>query len=139
MAAAQLVSHKGIVESVYGEEVTVSIIASSACASCTGKAMCSMSEQKEKKILVCAHNMPFSVGEEVKVIMRLSQGMSAVALAYVFPLCLFMIILLTLFACKVSEVGVALVSVCSMVLYYSLLYVFRDKLKKKYVFEIEKI
>jgi sigma-E factor negative regulatory protein RseC len=69
----------------------------------------------------------------------LAQGLKAVVWAYVFPLSLLMIILLTLHACKISEVGSALGALLAVVVYYFILYWMRHSLKKKYVFEIEKL
>jgi len=79
------------------------------------------------------------MGEEVLVTMRLTQGLKAVMWAYVLPLCLLMIILLTLQACKISEVVSALGALFVVTVYYFMLYRMRNRLKKKYVFEIEKL
>jgi len=139
MASTQLVRHNGIVKAVEPNKVTVTIVATSACASCHGKAFCSMADKKDKTLVIDVINQQFTVGEEVQIIMRLAQGMMAVVWAYVIPLCLLMIILLTLQACKISEAGSALGALFVVVVYYFILYRMRDKLKKKYVFEIEKL
>ncbi len=139
MGNAQLITHKGIVELVRDDDVTVKIEAASACLSCAGKAFCSMSEKQDKIIMASAHNHLFSKGEEVLVKMRLSHGMSAVLWAYVIPLCVLLIFLLTLFAFKIPEAWSGIISVVFIALYYFVLYLFRGKFNKKYVFEIEKI
>ncbi len=139
MDNARLITHKGLVELVQGEEITVNIEVASACLSCAGKAFCSMSEKQDKKIRVHAHNRMFSKGEEVLVKMHLSQGMRAVVWAYVIPLCILLIFLLTLFSFRVPEVWSGIISVVFIALYYFVLYLFRGKFNKKYVFEIEKI
>ena len=139
MASTQLVRHNGIVKTVEANKVTVSIVASSVCASCHGRTMCSMSDKEDKTLVIDVVNQEFTVGEEVQVVMRLSQGMKAVVWAYLIPLCLLLIILLSLQACKISEAGSALLALLSITVYYFMLYRLRNKLKKKYMFEIEKL
>jgi len=139
MASAQVIKHKGIITTVEPNKVTVNIVATSACASCQGKSFCSMSDKKDKTLAIDVVNQKFTIGEEVQVTMRLSQGMMAVVWAYVIPLCLLMIILLTLHACKISEAGSALGALFVVVVYYFMLYRLRDRLKKKHIFEIEKL
>lgn len=139
MASAQLVTHKGVVTAVEVNKVMVNIVATSACAACQGKSFCSMSDKKEKTFVIENVNQTFIVGEEVLVTMRLAQGMKAVVWAFVVPLCLLMIILLTLHACKISEAGSALGALITVTIYYYTLYRMRNRLKKKYVFEIEKL
>jgi len=139
MASAQLVTHKGIITAVEANRVTVNIIAATACASCRGKSFCSMSDKKEKAFVIDVVNHEFTVDEEVQITMRLSQGMKAVLWAYMIPLSLLMIILLTLQACKISEIGSALGALLVVVVYYFILFRLRDNLKKKYIFEIEKL
>ena len=136
---AQSVTHKGIIAAVEPDKVTVNITATSACASCQGKSFCSMSGEKDKMLVVDVVNQEFTIGEEVLVTMRLTQGLKAVMWAYVLPLCLLMIILLTLQACKISEVVSALGALFVVTVYYFMLYRMRNRLKKKYVFEIEKL
>jgi sigma-E factor negative regulatory protein RseC len=139
MASTEKIRHKGVVTAVGLNEVTVNIVATSACASCHGKSFCSMSDKKDKTLVIDVINQEFTVGEEVQVTMRLAQGMMAVVWAYVIPLCLLMIILLTLRACKISEVGSGLGALFVVAVYYYLLYRLRNRLKKKHVFEIEKL
>ncbi|MCL2097447.1 MAG: SoxR reducing system RseC family protein [Bacteroidales bacterium] len=139
MASEQLVEHKGIVTTVEAKKVTVSIVAASACASCQGKSFCSMSDKKDKKFVTDVVNQEFTVGDEVLLTMRLTQGLRAVVWAYIFPLCLLMIILLTLLSCKFSEAGSALAALTAVTAYYFILYRMRNRLKKKYVFEIKKL
>jgi len=136
---AQLVTHKGVVIAVAANKVTVNIVAASACASCQGKSFCSMSDKKDKTLVIDIVNQEFTTGEEVQVSMHLSQGLRAVVWAYLIPLCLLMIILLTLLSCKISEAGSALWSLFAVTAYYFVLYRMRNRLKKKYVFEIEKL
>ncbi|MDR0295435.1 MAG: SoxR reducing system RseC family protein [Prevotellaceae bacterium] len=139
MASAQLIRHKGVITAIGDKEVTVNIVTTSACASCSGKSFCSMADKKDKTCVIDIVNQEFTIGEEVQVTMRLMQGMMAVVWAYLIPLCLLMIILLTLQACKIPEAGSALVALFVVAAYYFMLYRMRDKLKKKYIFEIEKL
>ena len=139
MRASEKIVHKGKVVSVSQDEVLVSILSESACVSCQAKSACTMMGAKEKTITVPKPATDFQQGEEVHVTIRRSLALNAVWWAYVFPLLLFLIILLPSSNIFVSEGLSALLAISSLALYYILLRRFRDKLKKNFVFEIEKL
>jgi sigma-E factor negative regulatory protein RseC len=91
---ADLIKHKGIVEKIDGSHVTVRIVQTSACSSCSAKGLCNASESKEKLIDVYQSQVPCRVGEEVVVCGTTSMGMRAVFLAFGIPL---LILLASLF------------------------------------------
>ena len=134
-----IINHRGIVEKVDGSHIVVRIVQTSACAACSAKGLCNASESKEKQIDVYETNPSCRVGEEVMVCGTTSMGMRAVVLAFGVPL---LILILALgISMKVTNAdalfsaGIALVSVIP---YYIVIYLMKDKLNKTFSFTIEK-
>ncbi|MBQ7945395.1 MAG: SoxR reducing system RseC family protein [Bacteroidales bacterium] len=135
------ISHIGIVEDIKGQAVQVRIQQASACDLCHAKSICSSADTKEKIVEVRAAEGSVSVGDKVMVEGAASMGMKAVFLAYVLPLILLilvMVLCLTLIA-PGNEVVAALVSLGILLPYAVLLYLLKDKLSKKFRFEIRSL
>ena len=134
-----IIKHRGIVEKVDGSHIVVRIVQTSACAACSAKGLCNASESKEKQIDVYEVNPSYRVGEEVMVCGTTSMGMRAVVLAFGVPLLI--LILAVGISMKVTDedamlsAGIALVSVIP---YYIVIYLMKDKLNKTFSFTIEK-
>lgn len=135
------ISHIGIVEDIKGQAVQVRIQQASACDLCHAKFICSSADTKEKIVEVRAAEGSVAVGDKVMVEGAASMGMKAVFLAYVLPLVLLilvMVLCLTLIA-PGNEVVAALVSLGILLPYAFLLYLLKDKLSKKFRFEIRSL
>ena len=61
------IKHLGVVEKVDGSHVTVRIVQTSACSSCSAKGLCNASESKEKLIDVYHNQVSCQIGEQVVV------------------------------------------------------------------------
>lgn len=132
------ISHRGIITAITPELTTVEIISVSACAECHAKGVCGMSESKMKEISVPTD--PYSdrkVGDEVDVVLKKSMGLKAVWISYVIPLFILMILILSLSSVTVHEVYAGLGAIGGVALYYLLIYIFRDRLAKDFVFYIK--
>ena len=132
------VSHKGIVKSVTPELTTVEILSLSACAECHAKGMCGIADSEIKEISVPTD--PYSdhkPGDEVEVMLKKSMGLKAVWISYVIPLFILMILILSLSSVTVHEVYTGLGAIAGVVLYYIVIYIFRDRLSKDFVFYIK--
>ncbi|MBQ5688957.1 MAG: SoxR reducing system RseC family protein [Bacteroidales bacterium] len=131
------ISHEGIVTSIDDNNVEVKILSKSACASCNIKGACNMSEMKEKIINI---NTPkandFQIGQNVMVSMGLGQANKAVVFAYVIPTIILFSMIFILNHFKIEEGINALISISSLVPYYLILFLFRDKMKRKFEYEI---
>ena len=137
----EIISHIGIVEDIKGQAVQVRIQQASACDLCHAKSICSSADTKEKIVEVRAAEASVAVGDKVMVEGAASMGMKAVFLAYVLPLVLLilvMVLCLTLIA-PGNEVLAALVSLGILLPYAFLLYLLKDKLSKKFRFEIRSL
>lgn len=134
---SQVIKHRGTVENIKGTHVRVSIMQASACASCVAKQMCQSSESKEKNIDVyCTDAASFQIGEEVELRGTLSQGLYATVLAYIVPLVLLLMVLLIAVKWTGNEALSALLSVLSLVPYYFVLFVLRNRLMQRFSFTV---
>jgi len=132
------IDHVGTISKIKDEKITVSILNVSACAGCHAKSACSMSDMKEKEIDIIDYSSSFKLGEKVKIVYQESLGWLALLLAYVLP---FVIVLTTLFIATAftNELISGLLALGILLPYYSLLYFFKDRLKKTFSFTIHKI
>ncbi len=131
------VSHDGIITGIKGEEVQAKILSQSACASCNIKGACNMSEMKEKIISIpIPKDKNLSIGQEVKISMKIGQANRAVIFAYVIPVIILISMIFILSALKIDEGISALVSIGSLVPYYFILFLFRNKIKSRFEYEI---
>ncbi|MBO5808999.1 MAG: SoxR reducing system RseC family protein [Bacteroidales bacterium] len=138
MAKKNEIRHSGRILEITPEFTTVQIVVSSACSSCHAKAMCGMSEDEEKVIMVPTD--PYSehkVGDEVEVKTKMSMGLKAVWISYVIPLAVLMILILSLSPVIGSELMLGLTAVSGVALYYLGIWLFRDRLSNEFVFYID--
>ena len=120
------------------EYTTVEIIAQSACAACHARGMCGVADESQKIIMVPTDPYAgYKVGDEVFVMLKRSMGMKAVWISYVIPLLILMILILSLSSVTVHEVYAGLAAIGGVALYYLVIYLFRDKLAKDFVFYIK--
>lgn len=131
------ISHEGIITKIEDSNIEVKILSRSACASCNIKGACNMSEMQEKIITIpTPKDKNLSIGQEVKISMGLGQANRAVVFAYIIPLIILVAMIFILNALKIDEGLNALISIGSLAPYYLILFLFRDKLKSKFEYEI---
>lgn len=131
------ISHEGIITSINEDEVQVKILSKSSCASCNIKGACNMSEMQEKIITIPApKDKNLSIGQEVNVSMGLGQANRAVVFAYVIPLIILVAMIFILNGLKIEEGLNALISIGSLIPYYLILFLFRNRLKRRFEYEI---
>lgn len=131
------ISHRGRIVEITPEFTTVEIISRSACSECHAKGLCGVSEEATKAIAVPTDGFADrKVGDEVDVCLRRVMGHKAVWLSYVIPVCILLILILTLCSVIGNEVVAGLVSIGGVCLYYLVLWLLRDRLRKEYVFFI---
>jgi sigma-E factor negative regulatory protein RseC len=139
MANTPLIKHRGTVERITPSIIEIGICATTACVACHAKGFCGISGVSEKVVEIPNTGQTVALGEEVDVTLRQSLGLSAVWWAYVLPAGLLITIVLFLQPFLPSDAHSGAAAVGGVALYYGGLYGFRKKLKRKYVFEIEKI
>ena len=138
MSKKNEIVHTGKIVDITPEATTIEILVSSACSTCQAKAMCGMSEDKEKLIMLPTD--PYAehkVGDEVQVATKMSMGLKAVWISYVIPLAVLMIIILSLSPVLENEFLCGLASVAGVAIYYFGIWLFRDRLSDEFVFYIK--
>ncbi len=138
MSKRNEISHTGKILEITPDFTTVQIVVSSACSACHARAMCGMSEDEEKVIMVPTD--PYAehkVGDEVSVFTKMSMGLRAVWISYVIPLAVLMILILSLSSVVGNELLLGLVSIAGVAVYYLGIWIFRDRLSNEIVFYIK--
>lgn len=131
--------HRGIVESVEGRVVTVSVDRESACDGCHAKGICGSSGEKRLIAVETEYAATFERGERV-VVALLSQrmGFSSVIWGYVLPLVVMLALLFGIKAAGGTDGIAAIASLSGVALYYVVLYVLRQTIERKIKFTIIK-
>ena len=131
------ISHEGVITKIDEGNIEIKILSRSACASCNIKGACNMSEMQEKIITIPApKDKNLSIGQEVKISMGLGQANRAVIFAYVIPLIILVAMIFILSTLKIEEGLNALISIGTLIPYYLILFLFRNRLKRKFEYEI---
>ena len=138
MSKKNEITHKGKIVEITPDFTTVEILVSSACGECHAKALCGISEDKQKYVsLPTDPYSNLSVGDEVQVCTKMTMGLKALWISYVIPLAVLMILILSLSAILDNELVVGGASVAGVALYYFVIWLMRDKLSSEFVFYIK--
>ena len=134
----ETISHEGVITKITDNVLEIKIVAQSACAACHAKSACTMSDHAEKVLTVPKpEGQDFQLFQKVKVVMAVGQGNKAAVLAYLVPIILLLAALFICLGLGVSEGLSALIGIGTLIPYYLVLYLFRDKLKKRFEYRIE--
>lgn len=139
---SEKIFHKAKVEEIGHSSVRVRVEQVSACEMCRADKFCTSADKREKIIdAVCPSPQDFSVGEVVEVVGTASMGMRAVFLAYILPLLLMLILLFVflVFLFPEQEALAACSALALLAVYYGVVYLLRDKLKDRFVFEVRRL
>lgn len=140
MAKSEHIEHQGRIESIDANLVRVRIVSNSACGTCAARKACGMSESTEKIIdVVTLSASEFSVGEEVVVSIRRKVGLWAVAMAYVAPLIVLVVVLIAASMFGLDEGVAAVGAMGGVAIYYLLLWLFGGRISEKVSFTIYKL
>ena len=133
----ETISHEGIVTKITNDELEIKIVSQSACAACHAKSACGMGEQAEKILTVPRpKDQDFSLMQKVNVTMAIGQGNKAAVLAYLIPIVLLLAVLFICLGVGLNEGLSALISIAVLIPYYTILYLQRDKLKRRFEYRI---
>ena len=136
---ADIAEHKGIVIEVTDDIVMVRIESVSACAACHAKGLCSMSDKTDKIIEVKRSTLKreHQVGDEVTVVASSGKGLLAVVFAYITPALVAVAAIAVMLSVGANELVSSLVAIALVAVYYFVLYLFRSKLNRTFVFGIK--
>ncbi len=134
------ISHEGTVKSIEEGFIIVEILNKSACSSCHAKGACTLGDEKIKEVEIEYSGMEYyEIGEQVSVVMKKSMGYKALWISYVIPLIILLVLLVSLSAVNVPELYTGITIIAAISLYYFIIWLLRDKLKREFVFTIEKL
>lgn len=133
------ISHSGIIESIHEGCVQVRILQTSACAACKVASHCNASESKEKIIDVMnvSDTSQLKVGDSVVVSASRDVANRALLLSFGVPFLILVSMLLIMLKLTSDEGIAAIVSLLSLVPYYMLLFLMRDKIQQEIAFSLE--
>lgn len=137
MDSVATISHNGVVKEITDSVIKVEITAQSACVSCKAQAICGV-DTKDKLIEVRKWSDNYSIGENVMVLLRENLGLLALFYAYLLPFIILVTVLITSLQLNISEGLSAILGISILGPYYLILYLNRNRLQKKFSFEITK-
>lgn len=139
-SSSAVIRHEGRVLSVTSVQTKVEILAQMACAACHAKAVCGASNGESRVITIRREDDgKIRPEDRVNVVIRQGQGFKAVFIAYLIPLFILLVLLLTLPLFFENELVTGLGALGFVALYYLVLAQFRDRLNSGFVFTVEKI
>jgi len=133
------IQHTGVVERIEHARIFVRIVRQSACSGCHAKSVCTSADSKTMIIEIDDHSGKFEINEEVLVCGQCSTGMVAVWLAFGLPLLLLVSSAVAGTSLSGNEIIGGLAGLSILLPYYAILYLMRDRLKKKFVLSLSKI
>ena len=137
------IKHEGIVERIENGIAYVKIIQHSACSGCHVKAACTIAGKvlefiKEKIIETVCSGCNIKIGERVFIVGNETMSRKALKLAIIYPFfCLFGILCIA-YAFSVNELLSGILSIIALIPYYTVLYFRKSKLRKDFIFTLEK-
>lgn len=136
---SESIQHTGIIQEIRGNLIFIKIVQQSACAGCHAKTMCAASESKERLIEITDNTGTFHVNETVELYGKNSLGLQAVFLAFVIPVIIVLAVVAIGTSCQWNETACGIAGISLLIPYYGILYLLRNKLKKKFVFTLKKL
>ncbi|HDZ41148.1 MAG TPA: RseC/MucC family positive regulator of sigma(E) [Bacteroidetes bacterium] len=137
MQKESTIEHTGIVKSAGEDYAIVDIVAHPACSGCLASGICDLSAQKNKEIRTI-NNTDVKAGDRVLVVMRQSLGFRALFLGYLLPFIVVMIILIIMTSLSFSEPISGITALLSLIPYYIIIYLKKEKIGKSFSFTIKK-
>lgn len=135
---ANTIEHKGIVKYIGEDKIVVQIISQAMCASCQVKGHCSVADTKEKDVDVFVSKLDnYKIGDSVDVVIAQNLGLKAVMIAYFLPFIVLVISLIIFLQTLKDELISGLLALGTLLPYYSLIWIFRNKIKKEFKFKIK--
>ncbi len=132
------INHEGRVVEVTDTKVIAEILVSEACGTCQAKGLCHTQGKRVSIEAPRVSGSDISVGDSVRVSMTSSLAMSSVLLAYVAPLILMFAVMFSLIAVTESQDTGCIAGLATLPVYYGILYLMRNKMRRNFNFEITK-
>ena len=134
------IRHDGIIETIERGHVQVRIMQTSACAGCKVASRCATAEAREKLIDVAVatgQESRWHVGQQVVVTTQSSMAGKALMLGFGLPLVLMLLVMVAATAAGCSEGAAALMMLGSLVPYYMIVGLLRNRIARVISFQLE--
>ena len=125
------IDHVGFIRAIRKGVAYVTLVQTSACASCAVKGSCGVGDSEKKQFEVPVSEGLWHVGDEVVVQLETSTGFFALLIAYLFPFVLVVTALLVFVRVGFSEALAAVIALSLLIPYYALVSLFRKRLSKR--------
>ncbi len=133
-----MIEHRGVITSIADHKVSVMILQQSACSSCHAKGACMAADSKEKMVDITDHTGKYKVNDLVTVVGQKSIGYRAVLWAFVIPIIILVsVLVVSISVWNLGEIKAALAAILSLVPYYAMLYLLRNRMANSFVFTIK--
>jgi len=137
MPQGETITHDGIVLKAPGDGTAdIEIVTGTACSACHAKSGCSLGNS-DVRIINVRSSAKLSPGDKVTVEMEQSQGFRALAIGYVIPFLVLIIVFIVLTIAGAGELSSALLSSGSLAVYYFVVWLLRSRIEKKFEFKIK--
>ncbi|MDY7034575.1 MAG: SoxR reducing system RseC family protein [Thermodesulfobacteriota bacterium] len=137
MTVEKTIEHQGIIKEIINGVIQVSISQVSACSACHAKGVCRAGDTTDKLVDVICQDNSYKIGDTVNIVLAESLGFKALFLSYLLP---FLILISSLIITTIltnNEFIAGLTSITIIIPYYFILYLNRDKIKKKFIFKLK--
>lgn len=133
------IRHPGIIESIDGTLVCVRILQASACSSCQIASRCHTADAKEKLVNVNSKDASkrWHVGQEVVVSTQASMASKALMIGFAIPLAVMLVVLAFMLILGCGEGIAAFATLFSLVPYYLIVWLLRDRIANQISFKLE--
>ena len=131
------ISHSGIIESIDERCIHVRIVQTSACAACKVAGYCIAAESKEKLVDVYKPAGSLKVGDAVTVTASAQIATQALLYGFAYPFVLLVAVLVVVLWLTGNEATAGLSALVSLLPYYAVLYLLRDRHRERFAFDIE--
>lgn len=133
-----MIEHQGVITDIAGHKVSVTILQQSACSSCHARGACTAADSKEKMVDIADYTGKYKANDLVTVVGQKSMGYRAVLWAFVIPIIILVsILVVSVNAWGLGEIDAALAAIISLVPYYAILYLLRNRMAGSFKFTIK--
>ena len=138
MNSNECIEQKGIIEGIKENRIKIKFHPLSVCASCQTKSVCNLKGNQSDIIELIDKSGKYSVGDEVRLIIKKSLGYAALFLSYILPLIIVLLFLVFFLSAGYNEIFAGLGSLLILAPYYFILYLLRENIRNRFKITIEK-
>ncbi len=134
------ISYLGNIKHIDGDTITVAVeVDHKACSSCQVKSACGIGQEEGKLIEVEQEGHDWHVGDRVRICAEQATRNKAVFWAYLLPFLMLVGTVVLSFLLFRNDGITALLSLCTIVIYYVILYRLRERFKRTLSFRLEHV